>query len=323
LIKLLDDSKGGMEISVFVILPALNEEASILETIDMIKHVISNARILVIDNGSTDRTFEIVKSHGVDICREPNKGKGFAVRRAFSLMPADSGCVFMLDADSTYSVEEFSHARDLVIHEGYDMVVGNRRVNRSEDQSRNIEFRRGHVVGNWDITKLSSILHPVGILDSLSGWRVMSPKFVRSFTGGASGFEIEAELNAHAYLLKCGVTNVDVMYRGRKSDSHSKLKTYKDGLKIVKMNFKIFRSNRPLLAFALLAAPWLLTSFISTGRAIQGYIRTGLVLQFPSLIAGVGTFVVGVLLVISGITLERIKEIRTTLARHAYMSTCE
>lgn len=308
------------KISVFVILPALNEEASILETIDQVQKVISNAKILVVDNGSTDRTFEIVKSKGIDICREPKLGKGFAVRRAFSMMPADSCCVFMLDADSTYSVEEFGYARDLVSNWGYDMVVGNRRVIRSEDQPRKIEYRRGHVIGNWAITKLSSMLHPVGILDSLSGWRVMSPRFVRSFTGGASGFEIEAELNAHAYLLKCGVTNIDVKYRGRKSDSHSKLKTYRDGVKIVRMNLKIFRSNRPLLAFSLISTPWLGFSFFSIGRAIEGYVRTGLVLQFPSLIAGVGTFLVGVLLVISGIVLERLKEIRTAISRHAYTS---
>jgi len=315
-----NESKGGAKISVFVILPALNEEASILETIDLVKSIISDAKILVVDNGSTDRTFEIVESNNVDICREPNMGKGFAIRRGFSLMPADSTCVFMLDADSTYSVEEFTKAQDLVIQGGYDMVVGNRKVIRSEDQSREIEYRRGHVIGNWAITQLSSILHPVGILDSLSGWRVMSPQFVRSFTGGASGFEIEAELNAHAYLLKCGVTNIDVKYRGRKSASHSKLKTYRDGIKIVRMNFKIFRSNRPLLAFALISTPWLIFSLFSIGRAIEGFIRTGLVLQFPSLIAGVGTFIVGVLLVISGIVLERLKEIRTAMSRYAYMT---
>jgi glycosyltransferase involved in cell wall biosynthesis len=201
-----------------------------------VKSVIADARILVVNNGSTDRTLEIVQSLGISICREPNRGKGFAVRRAFSRLPIDSTCVFMLDADSTYSVEEFTLARELVINGGYDMVVGNRKIVKGEDSTRDIEFRRGHVIGNWAITKLSSILHPVGILDSLSGWRVMSPQFVRSFTGGASGFEIEAELNAHAYLLKCGVTNIDVKYRGRKSASHSKLKTYRDGIKIVRMN---------------------------------------------------------------------------------------
>jgi len=304
-----------------VILPALNEETSILETIELVKSVIADARILVVDNGSTDRTFEIVQSIGISVCREPNKGKGFAVRRAFSELPRDATCVFMLDADSTYSVEEFTEARELVINGGYDMVVGNRKIVKSDDKSRDIEYRRGHVIGNWAISKLSSILHPVGILDSLSGWRVMSPQFVRSFTGGASGFEIEAELNAHAYLLRCGVTNLDVKYRGRKPSSYSKLKTYSDGIKIVKMNLKIFRSNRPLLAFVLIASPWLLFSLFSIGRAMEGYIRTGLVMQFPSLIAGVGTFIVGILLVISGIVLERLKEIRTTISRYAYKST--
>jgi len=307
--------------TVFVVLPALNEEFGILETINLIKSHIPSSEILVVDNGSTDKTVEIVRSAGIRIIHEPNIGKGFAVRRAFLNLPSHSKCVFVLDSDGTYSVSEFSKAIDLVTEKGFDMVVGNRVVQKNVDKDRSSEFRAGHIFGNWFISSLSRFLHPTGITDSLSGWRVMSPEFVRSFTGGASGFEIESELNAHAYMLKCAVTNIDVQYQGRHLSSESKLRTYSDGLKIVKMIFKIFRDNRPSLAFTLLSVPWLISSSLAIGVAIRGYITTGLVLHFPSLIAGIGMFIIGSLLIVTGMILERIKNIRISLIQYAYKTT--
>ena len=307
--------------TVFVVLPALNEEFGILETINLIKSHIPSSEILVVDNGSTDKTVEIVMAAGIRIIHEPNIGKGFAVRRAFLNLPSHTKCVFVIDSDGTYSVSEFSKALDLITEKGFDMVVGNRVVQKKVNTDRKIEFRAGHILGNWFISSLSRFLHPTGITDSLSGWRVMSPEFVRSFTGGASGFEIESELNAHAYMLKCAVTNIDVLYQGRHLSSESKLRTYSDGLKIVKMIFRIFRDNRPSLAFTLLSVPWLISSSLAIGVAVRGYFTTGLVLHFPSLIAGMGMFVIGSLLIVTGMILERIKNIRISLIQYAYKIT--
>ena len=307
--------------SVFVILPALNEEHGILETINQIKNYVPSAKILVVDNGSTDRTIEIVKAAQIQIVFEPKIGKGFAVRRAFSYLPLGVDSVFIVDSDGTYSVSEFSKAHQLIVEKGFDMVVGNRKIQNDSIHGRLTEFRSGHIFGNWAISKLSKILQPSNILDSLSGWRVMSPEFVRSFTGGASGFEIESELNAHASLLQCAVTNIDVQYQGRHVNSESKLHTYRDGFKIIRMIMRIFRDNRPLLAFSLLSFPWLLTSFIAIGIAIKGYLSTGLVLHFPSLIAGVGMFIIGVQLIVTGMILERVKNIRLAMYQYAYRSS--
>jgi hypothetical protein len=146
----------------------------------------------------------------------------------------------------------------------------------------------------------------------------MSKQFVKSFPGGASGFEIEAELNAHAYLISAGVTNIQVSYRGRDLNSHSKLNTYRDGIKILRMNIALFRDNRPQTAFTLLSLPWIFSSALLIGRAWLGYLNTGLVEQFPSLIAGIGSLIVGGLLLTSGILLQRIKLVRSNLLRFEY-----
>jgi hypothetical protein len=146
----------------------------------------------------------------------------------------------------------------------------------------------------------------------------MSSGFVRSFSGGASGFEIEAELNAHAYILNCAVGNVNVRYSGRELNSNSKLRTYSDGYRILLMNLRLFRSNRPQVAFSLLASPWLIASAVLVLRALIAYFDTGLVLQFPSLIAGVGSFMVAALLFVTGMILQRVKTIREVILLNAY-----
>ena len=303
--------------SVLVLLPALNEEVGISSTIKNINRSLPNAEIVVIDNGSIDQTSEIAVKCGARVVREPQKGKGFAVRRGFRESSPRTSAVVMLDADDTYSCESLGRAVEMVRVGGYDLIVGNR-IPMSDSQTRKPAYKRGHSLGNKFFSKFSTLLHPVGISDSLSGWRVMSSGFVRSFPGGASGFEIEAEMNAHAYLLKCAVANVDVAYKGRELTSHSKLRTYRDGFRILRMNLTLFRNNRPQLAFTLLATPWLIASTLLTWRALYQYIQTGLVLQFPSLIAGVGCFLTALLLIITGMILHRVKNIRENLAQFQF-----
>jgi len=150
---------------------------------------------------------------------------------------------------------------------------------------------------------------------------VMSPRFLLCFPGGSSGFEIESELNAHAHLMGSAVMNVDISYRGRTRGSTSKLNTYRDGLRILMITLRTFRNDRPQLAFGILSIPWLFSSIYFNSRAISGYLETGLVPQFPSLMAGVGTFLVFSLLLIAGIILERIKQIRVNMAKYIYRSS--
>ncbi|MEI9907398.1 MAG: hypothetical protein WDO06_05425 [Actinomycetota bacterium] len=149
----------------------------------------------------------------------------------------------------------------------------------------------------------------------------MSRGFVKSFAGGASGFEIEAELNAHSYLLKCPVAEVVVPYRGRGEESFSKLRTYRDGFRILRKNLKLFRSERPSLAFNITAAPWAILSVILLIRSLRDYFSDGLVPHFPSLVVSVGSFLSAALLWVTGMILERVRINREASARYIYSTS--
>jgi glycosyltransferase involved in cell wall biosynthesis len=300
----------------YVILPALNESHSIQSTIKNISKFIPHSQILVIDNGSTDKTFALAAQTGVQVFREPKRGKGYTVRRGFKLIPKNATAIFIVDADDTYSIQELPIALKFILDNNIDMVVGQRIVH--SDASRKPAFKRWHKFGNFFITSLSNLLNPVGIKDSLSGWRVLSPEFVRSFTGGASGFEIESELNFHAFLLQVDIRNLPVAYKGRQFDSHSKLKTYSDGFRILKMNSYLFRNYRPFIAYSLLSLPCIMFSLALIVRATEGYLKTGFVPKFPSLIVGTALFLAGILLFATGVILEKIKTLKSNLAQIAY-----
>ncbi len=301
-----------------IILPALNEELALKPTIEKIKRACSGAEIVVIDNGSTDKTVAVAESMGVKILLEPQKGKGFAIRRGFSSVGVQHKYVFMVDADDTYGLEAIDQAIELIKKSGYDMIVGTRVDSDEVEPGRKVSYKRGHSIGNAFLTLIAKKLHRVEIEDSLSGWRLMSTRFVKSFPGGASGFEIEAELNAHAYIISAGVSNVEISYRGRDVNSHSKLNTYRDGIRILRMNFLLFRDNRPQMAFSIFSIPWIIASAVLIIRAWLGYVKTGLVEQFPSLIAGIGSLTVAGLLLTSGLILQRIKLTRSNILRFEY-----
>jgi glycosyltransferase involved in cell wall biosynthesis len=291
---------------VLVLLPCLNESISLKKTIASIRSEVPGCTIAVIDNGSTDGSQLIAIESNVILINEPRRGKGYAFKAALKLITFEYKAVFMVDADDTYGLESLRKSIDAVKNLGYDMVVGQRNIISNLDSNRPSAYRIGHKIGNKIFTFIGEAFHPSGISDTLSGFRVFSPNF------------LQAELNAHAYLMGSAVLNLGVSYRGRNFGSESKLKTYQDGLKILKMSFRIFRNNRPQIAFSVLSIPWLIASIISTYRALAGYFETGLVSQFPSLIVGVGTFVIFSLLITAGIILERVKQVRFTLAQMAY-----
>jgi glycosyltransferase involved in cell wall biosynthesis len=304
--------------NVSVVLPALNEEVALAATILHIQKHLTGCRILVIDNGSDDRTSEVAIKLNVEVFQEPQRGKGFAVRRGFRELNPDCQIVFLVDADDTYEIEKAATSISLIQNFGYGMVVGTRIPIELSPAGRKPAYKFGHTLGNKILTSISKLLAPTGVNDSLSGWRVMSRQFVNSFNSTASGFEIEAELNSHAYLLNCPVKNIDVVYQGRNINSSSKLNTYSDGLRILRRSFFLFRNNRPHLAFNCLALPWFFASVWLTYRALNNFLTTGLLEQFPSLIAGVGTFLVAGMLWVCGMILQRIKLVRAEFAQSLY-----
>jgi hypothetical protein len=244
---------------------------------------------------------------------EPRPGKGRAMRRLFADVEAD--CYVMVDGDCTYDASAAPVMVRKVLHDGVDMVVGA----RVADQAKGAEYRRGHRFGNAVLTWIFRQLFKLPIVDTLSGYRVLSRRFVKSFPAGARGFDVEAELNAHAAVIEVPVSEVPVRYLARPEGSVSKLSTVSDGYRILKRNLRLFRDARPTLAFGLLAAPLFILSVLLVGRAVLEYWNTGRVLYFPSLIAGVGAFVVAAELWVAGLVMERITRNRNEVVRIAYL----
>lgn len=303
---------------VCVVLPCFNESLTLPTVVEQIQKISSDIEILVVDNSSTDDSFNIASKLGVKVVREIKKGKGFAVKRGFLSLSDNCEIVVIIDGDDTYSLANLISAINLVRDYNYDMIVGNRINEADSNENRIHVFRRGHRTGNLIFSKISQLLHPSGVLDSLSGFRVMSRNFVESFTGGASEFEIEAELNAHAAFIKAAVGNIDVNYKGRPIGSESKLRTYRDGYKILLINFKIFRTYRPKIAYSLLALFWITLSLSLGYKPITEYFDTGLVPRIPSLIAAVGALVVSIQLWNTGMILERVNVAHVSQVRHNY-----
>jgi len=299
-----------------VIIPCLNEELSIADTIKELKSSSVYAlEIIVVDNGSTDKTFEVACALGVEVIREPKQGKGFAFRRGLSRVSESSEAIFMIDGDSTYSPAKLDLAHKLIVEMGFDMVVGTRVVSSGNDHA----YRFGHRTGNRLLTWISKFTFGSEIEDSLSGWRMFSRGFALSFLGGASRFELEAELNAHAFHLKAAVCNIDVEYRERLEGSFSKLDTFRDGLRILKRKIALWRNERPFRAYSSFAFPWILVSTTLLIRALDSYFTTGLVPKFPSLIVSVGGFIIAVNLWAAGMILERTNLQRVAFARYVYL----
>ena len=302
------------------IIPCLNEEVSIAKTIEKIKAVIKHSTVIVIDNGSSDKTVEEAIKAGAKVLHEPKKGKGYAIRRGLNSLPKDTDAVFMVDGDNTYDVARLEEAYNLVSNRGFDLVVG---VRQTEEISVLVskEFRFGHSLGNKFLTKLFKLLFKIKITDTLSGWRVMSKGFVDSFPGGDSEFEIEAEINAHAHTINASVAEIPVNYFARDLASQSKLRTYRDGWAILRRNLRLYKSEKPTVAYNLLALPWFGASVALIWIVLSDYFKSGLVPKFPSLIAGVGCFIIACNLWVTGMILEKVRLQRVALARFVYMTS--
>lgn len=297
-----------------VVIPCLNEAEAIETVIRDARTYVPQATIVVGDNMSTDATAAVAAQAGAQIQRVQTPGKGNVVRRLLADVEAD--IYVMVDGDATYSLDNLAAMLQLVHNDGVDMVVGK----RIEGPMRHHAYRSGHRLGNRFLTWIFSSLFRLPLTDTLSGLRVMSRRFVKSLPTSARGFEIETDLNVHASALGCSVIEVPCAYSERLPGSNSKLRTYRDGVRILQRNLLLFRDARPVLAFSILAAPWLMASGILVGIPLVEYLDTGVVLRFPSLIAGIGTFLLGVLLVQAGLLLARTAQVRREAVTLAYLA---
>ncbi len=304
------DIAGQQRIAVLV--PCYNEEVSIAKVVGDFRAALPTATVYVYDNNSSDRTADVAVSAGAVVRREPRQGKGRVVRRMFTDIDAD--IYVLVDGDATYDAPSAPKMIGRLLCDRLDMMVAVR-VDR-EDAA----YRPGHRLGNRLLT--GSVAHIFGNIftDMLSGYRVFTRRFVKSFPVLSGGFEIETELTIHALELELPVGEERTPYYPRPQGSASKLSTWADGFRILLTILKVYRAERPL---ALFTAVGLSLCIVSVGLAIPifvTYMTEGSVPRFPTAILATGLMLLGFLSIASGLVLDTVTRGRRELKLLAYLA---
>ena len=295
-----------------VLVPCYNEEAAVATVVADFRKALPKAEIFVYDNNSGDRTVEVARAAGAIVRSERRQGKGHVVRRMFADVDAD--IYVLVDGDATYDAPSAPRMIDALINDHLDMVVGFR-----VDQSV-AAYRPGHRTGNWMLTSFLSTVFGQAFKDILSGYRVFSRRFVKSFPVLSDGFEIETELSVHALELALPVTEVETPYYARPEGSVSKLNTWRDGLRILGTILKLYRSEKPLRFFTVIGVFLMLVSIGLAIPVIITYLEEGLVPRLPTAVLSMGLMIVAVLSVTSGLVLDTVTRGRREMKLLAYLS---
>jgi glycosyltransferase involved in cell wall biosynthesis len=295
-----------------VLVPCRNEEAAIGEVIRICRTVLPHATVYVYDNNSSDRTMEVARGADAVVRRETHQGKGHVVRRMFADIEAD--VYVLIDGDGTYDLPSAPAMIGKLVEEQLDMVVGARVY--QED----VTYRPGHVMGNRLLTGFVAAVFGGTFTDMLSGYRVFSRRFVKSFPVLSSGFEIETELTVHALELGLPVAEVTTPYYARAQGSASKLNTWRDGRSILWTIVRLYRSERPFLFFSMMGGSLALIAIALAIPLFVTYFRDGLVERVPTAILVTGMMVLAFLLSTCGLILDTVTRGRQEIKRLAYLS---
>ncbi len=296
---------------VAVLVPCFNEEAAIAKVVNDFKSALPQATIYVFDNNSTDRTVELARAAGAVVRRETHQGKGNVVRRMFSDVEAD--VYVLVDGDATYDAPSASAMIARLMADQLDMVVA-ARVHRDE-----AAYRPGHQIGNRLLSAFVAQVFEARFSDILSGYRVFSRRFVKSFPVLSRGFEIETELAIHALELELAVAEMPTPYYARPQGSVSKLNTWRDGLRILLTILRIYRSERPLSFFSGIG---ITLAVLSIGLAIPifvTYLEEGLVPRLPTAVLSTGLMLLAFLCIASGLILDTVTRGRREIKLLAYL----
>jgi glycosyltransferase involved in cell wall biosynthesis len=297
---------------VAVLVPCYNEERAIAKVVADFRAALPNAAIYVYDNNSTDGTVEAAAKAGAVVRRESHQGKGYVVRRMFNDIEAD--IYVLVDGDATYDAPSAPAMIDKLVGERLDMVVGSR-VDREE-----AAYRRGHRAGNLMLTGFVAHIFGRAFTDILSGYRVFSRRFVKSFPILSGGFEIETELTVHALELELPVSEVATPYFSRPAGSASKLSTWHDGFRILRTILKLYRAERPLPFFGAFGVA---LAIMSIGLAIPvfiTYVQEGLVPRLPTAILSTGLMLLAFLSIAVGLILDTVTRGRREAKLIAYLA---
>lgn len=296
------------------VIPCYNEALAIGQVIDAFRTHLPQAEVHVFDNASTDDTAAVARAAGARVTGVRLRGKGNVVRRMFADVEAD--IYVMVDGDATYDLARLPEMIDLLVSGNLDMVVGARQDDHQDAQT----YRRGHRLGNRMLTGAVVQLFGGEFSDMLSGLRVFSRRYVKSFPALSQGFEIETELTVHALELRMPWDEVPVRYLSRPEGSESKLSTYRDGWRILVTITKLFVSERPLLFFMIVAG---VLAAASIGLAIPllvTFIQTGLVPRLPTAVLATGMMLAAMLSASCGAVLRTVTLGRREVKRIAYLA---
>jgi glycosyltransferase involved in cell wall biosynthesis len=300
------------DLDIAVLIPCHNEEAAVSLVVGSFREQLPNAVIYVYDNNSTDKTAEVAAGCGAIVHSESQKGKGHVIRRMFS--DIDAEIYVLVDGDDTYDAASVRAMIDALVNQRTDMVNG-RRVSEKP-----AAYRFGHQFGNKMLSGMVNWIFGRRCQDILSGYRVFSRRFVKSFPALSTGFEIETELTVHALSLNIPMTEIDTPYKDRPDESESKLSTYRDGFRILWTIFILTKEERPFffysIAFGLLAA---LSLALGLPVAFE-FLKTGLVPRFPTAILSASIMVLAVLCLTTGLILDSVARGRRESKRLHYLS---
>jgi glycosyltransferase involved in cell wall biosynthesis len=295
-----------------VLVPCYNEEKTIAAVVRDFRNSLPGASIYVYDNNSKDATCKEAEAAGAQVRSEPMQGKGWVVRRMFADVEADF--YVLVDGDGTYDASLAAKMVELTQTRHLAMVVG-RRMHRSA-----VAYRRGHLWGNRLFTRAVASLFGTSLTDILSGYRVLSRPFVKSFPVFAGGFEIETELTVHALTLGLPIAEIPTPYKERPLGSDSKLSTWRDGIRIMWMILVLFKNEKPLIFFSLLGSVFLLTSLILAYPIVRTFLETGLVPRFPTAILTTGLAVYALIMFACGVILDTVTKGRQEAKLLAYLN---
>jgi glycosyltransferase involved in cell wall biosynthesis len=300
------------DLSIAVLIPCYNEAAAIAKVVADFRAALPQARVYVYDNNSHDATMAVARDAGAVVRTETLQGKGHVVRRMFADVEAD---VFVLvDGDDTYDAAVAPDMLRLMLDRQLDMVTGARATEEAG------AYRRGHRLGNTLLTGMVRRIFGNRVSDMLSGYRVFSRRFVKSFPALAAGFETETEFTVHALELKMPIGEVATAYRGRLPGSTSKLRTYADGIRILRSIVLLVKEERPLQFFALIGGALLLVGFGIGLPVVVEFVRTGLVPRLPTAVLATGFVLLSFLAVVCGLVLDTVTHGRREMRRLAYLA---
>lgn len=296
--------------SIAILLPCYNEATAIADVVRDFQRALPSARIYVYDNNSTDGTRVAAEATGAIVRSEPYQGKGNVVRRM--LADVDADIYVLADGDSTYDTSAAGRLIDALVTQNLDMVVGTRAPTDGA-------YRRGHEAGNRFFNHVVGHLFGPGFTDILSGYRVLSRRFAKSFPVTSTGFEIETELSVHALDLKIATAEIPLPYGARPEGSHSKLRTYRDGWRILIAILMLYKELQPLRFFCAIGIALILAAIGLALPLVVTYVETGLVPRFPTAILATGMVQLGVLSFIGGFVLDAIAQGRREAKRMRYL----